>query len=67
MPNHVVKLEAGRSNTTGTFFMVYANRYKEAALTLASSRPAIIGFDPSKKTGVGTQFPLILVEINYCH
>ena len=47
MANVVIKPKTGHINMTGTTFMVYANRYREAAVTLGSTSRSKQGFDPT--------------------
>lgn len=47
MANIVIKPKAGHLNITGATFMVYANRYRVAASTLATVGRIKNGFDPT--------------------
>jgi hypothetical protein len=47
MANIVIKAKTAHVNMTGTAFMVYANRYREAAVALASTTRTKNGFDPA--------------------
>ena len=47
MTNVVIKPKTAHVNMTGTAFMVYANRYREAAVALTSTTRTKNGFDPA--------------------
>lgn len=47
MPNVAIKAKTGHMNITGVAFMIYANRYREAAVSLLPKVHVIDGFDPT--------------------
>ena len=46
MPNIVLYPDTGHIDMTGTSFIVYANRYREAAVVLMNTKKEKVGFDP---------------------